>query len=81
MWCLHVQGAVKLSIQVPQDSENATWKLEGQTVNVEVDIKDTVRTLKQKLMVRWLAGSFHCCCIYIDSSTSYFCRTCWAACL
>lgn len=45
---------MKLSIQVPQDSENATWKLEGQILNVEVDIKDTVRTLKQKLMVRVL---------------------------
>ncbi|DBA01969.1 TPA: hypothetical protein N0F65_006702 [Lagenidium giganteum] len=44
-------GNVRLAIKVPQDTDNAQWKLEGQTINVEVDIKDTIRTVKEKLSV------------------------------
>ncbi|KAL3664112.1 hypothetical protein V7S43_010996 [Phytophthora oleae] len=43
-------GMVRLVVKVPNDPDNAQWKLEGQTLNVEVDVKDTIRTLKQKLM-------------------------------
>ncbi|EGZ25148.1 hypothetical protein PHYSODRAFT_481939 [Phytophthora sojae] len=48
-------GAVRLVVKVPNDPDNAQWKLEGQTLNVEVDVKDNMRTLKQKLMVSFLA--------------------------
>lgn len=38
-------------VKVPDDPDNAQWKLEGQTLTVELDVKDNMRTLKQKLMV------------------------------
>ncbi|TMW58022.1 hypothetical protein Poli38472_013496 [Pythium oligandrum] len=43
-------GNVKLAIKVPQDADNAQWKLTGQTIIIEVDVMDTIRTLKEKLM-------------------------------
>ncbi|KAG6621971.1 Splicing factor 3 subunit [Phytophthora cinnamomi] len=43
-------GAVRLVVKVPNDPDNAQWKLEGQTLTMEVDVKDNMRTLKQKLM-------------------------------
>ncbi|KAE9028888.1 hypothetical protein PF011_g1354 [Phytophthora fragariae] len=43
-------GVVRLMVKVPDDPENAQWKLEGQTLTVELDVKDNMRTLKQKLM-------------------------------
>ncbi|KAG1687882.1 hypothetical protein DVH05_004533 [Phytophthora capsici] len=43
-------GMVRLVVKVPNDPDNAQWKLEGQSLTVEVDVKDTIRTLKQKLM-------------------------------
>jgi splicing factor 3A subunit 1 len=42
---------VRLVVKVPNDPDNAQWKLEGQTLDVELDVKDNMRTLKQKLMV------------------------------
>ncbi|POM77411.1 Splicing factor 3 subunit [Phytophthora palmivora] len=44
-------GMVRLVVKVPNDPDNAQWKLEGQTLTVELDVKDNMRTLKQKLMV------------------------------
>ncbi|OWZ19584.1 Splicing factor 3 subunit [Phytophthora megakarya] len=44
-------GMVRLLVKVPNDPDNAQWKLEGQTLTLELDIKDNMRTLKQKLMV------------------------------
>lgn len=49
---MHTQGNVRLAIKIPHDPENAQWKLEGQTLSVEIDIKSTIRDLKEKLMVR-----------------------------
>ncbi|KAE9038902.1 hypothetical protein PR003_g3846 [Phytophthora rubi] len=43
-------GVVRLMVKVPDDPDNAQWKLEGQTLTVELDVKDNMRTLKQKLM-------------------------------
>ncbi|KAL4110043.1 hypothetical protein PRIC1_001736 [Phytophthora ramorum] len=43
-------GAVRLVVKVPDDPDNAQWKLEGQALTIELDVKDTMRTLKQKLM-------------------------------
>ncbi|CAI5723710.1 unnamed protein product [Peronospora effusa] len=43
-------GVVRLVVKVPNDSDNAQWKLEGQTLTIELDVKDNMRTLKQKLM-------------------------------
>ncbi|KAK1934455.1 Splicing factor 3A subunit 1 [Phytophthora citrophthora] len=43
-------GMVRLVVKVPNDPDNAQWKLEGQSLTVEVDVKETIRTLKQKLM-------------------------------
>ncbi|ETI46730.1 hypothetical protein F442_08856 [Phytophthora nicotianae P10297] len=43
-------GMVRLVVKVPNDPDNAQWKLEGQTLTVELDVKDNMRTLKQKLM-------------------------------
>lgn len=39
-----------MSVKVPNDPSCDLWKLEGQSLNVEVDIKDSIRTLKAKLM-------------------------------
>lgn len=51
---------MRLVVKVPNDPDNAQWKLEGQTLNVEVDVKDNMRTLKQKLMVSfWLCCNVH----------------------
>lgn len=46
-----MQGNVRLVINVPSDPDNAQWKLEGQTLSVEIDIKSTIRALKEKIMV------------------------------
>ena len=46
-----IQGMVRLVVNVPNDPDNAQWKLEGQALTVELDVKDNMRTLKQKLMV------------------------------
>ncbi|KAG3161149.1 hypothetical protein PI126_g6574 [Phytophthora idaei] len=43
-------GMVRLIVKVPNDPDNAQWKLEGQTLTVELDVKDKMRTLKGKLM-------------------------------
>ncbi|CAH0486315.1 unnamed protein product [Peronospora farinosa] len=43
-------GVVRLVVKVPNDPDNAQWKLEGQTLTIELDVKDNMRTLKQKLM-------------------------------
>ncbi|CAH0480630.1 unnamed protein product [Peronospora belbahrii] len=43
-------GMVRLVVKVPNDPDNAQWKLEGQTLTIELDVKDNMRTLKQKLM-------------------------------
>ncbi|KAI9998340.1 hypothetical protein PInf_002722 [Phytophthora infestans] len=43
-------GMVRLIVKVPNDPDNAQWKLTGQTLTVELDVKDNMRTLKQKLM-------------------------------
>ncbi|KAF4318138.1 hypothetical protein G195_008512 [Phytophthora kernoviae 00238/432] len=43
-------GAVRLVVNVPNDPDNSQWKLEGQTLTIELDVKDSMRTLKQKLM-------------------------------
>ncbi|KAG2761905.1 hypothetical protein Pcac1_g26286 [Phytophthora cactorum] len=43
-------GMVRLIVKVPNDPDNAQWKLEGQTLTVELDVKDKMRTLKEKLM-------------------------------
>ncbi|KAG7396261.1 splicing factor 3a, subunit 1 [Phytophthora boehmeriae] len=43
-------GSVRVVVNVPNDPDNTQWKLEGQTVTIELDVKDTMRTLKQKLM-------------------------------
>lgn len=39
-------------IAVPNEPEHAQWKLEGQSVTVEVDILSTIRAVKEKLSVR-----------------------------
>jgi hypothetical protein len=39
-------------IQTPSDPENSQWKLEGQTLTVEIDIKENMRAVKEKIMVR-----------------------------
>ncbi|RLN46397.1 hypothetical protein BBJ28_00014764 [Nothophytophthora sp. Chile5] len=44
-------GVVRLVVNVPNEPDNAQWKLEGQALTVELDVKDNMRTLKQKLMV------------------------------
>ncbi|RLN20446.1 hypothetical protein BBJ28_00023962 [Nothophytophthora sp. Chile5] len=46
-----MQGVVRLVVNVPNEPDNAQWKLEGQVLTVELDVKDNMRTLKQKLMV------------------------------
>ncbi|RLN58595.1 hypothetical protein BBJ29_005486 [Phytophthora kernoviae] len=43
-------GVVRLVVNVPNDPDNSQWKLEGQTLTIELDVKDSMRTLKQKLM-------------------------------
>ncbi|KAF1318383.1 Splicing factor 3 subunit, partial [Globisporangium splendens] len=43
-------GTVRLVINVPQEPEHSQWKLEGQTLSIEVDIKDNIRTVKEKIM-------------------------------
>uniref|UniRef100_A0AAV1THM5 Splicing factor 3A subunit 1 n=1 Tax=Peronospora matthiolae TaxID=2874970 RepID=A0AAV1THM5_9STRA len=42
-------GIVRLIVKVPNDPDNAHWKLEGQTLAIELDVKDSMRTLKEKL--------------------------------
>ncbi|EEY68150.1 splicing factor 3 subunit, putative [Phytophthora infestans T30-4] len=53
-------GMVRLIVKVPNDPDNAQWKLTGQTLTVELDVKDNMRTLKQKLMVSVLLVGFPC---------------------
>ncbi|KAI9922759.1 hypothetical protein PsorP6_001214 [Peronosclerospora sorghi] len=43
-------GMVQLIVKVPNDPDNRQWKLEGQTLTIELDVKDNMRTLKEKLM-------------------------------
>ncbi|CAI5727485.1 unnamed protein product [Hyaloperonospora brassicae] len=43
-------GIVRLVVKVPNDPDNAQWKLGGQTLTIELDVKDSMRTLKEKLM-------------------------------
>ena len=43
---------MRLVVKVPNDPDNAQWQLEGQTLTIELDVKDSMRTLKEKLMVR-----------------------------
>lgn len=52
IWLLFKQGNVRLVIKVPEDPDNAQWKLEGQSLTVEVDIKATLRMVKEHIMVR-----------------------------
>ncbi|KUF79942.1 splicing factor 3A subunit 1 [Phytophthora nicotianae] len=54
-------GMVRLVVKVPNDPDNAQWKLEGQTLTVELDVKDNMRTLKQKLMVSQLGSDCFFC--------------------
>lgn len=42
-------GNVRLAIKVPNDPDNAQWKLAGQTVHVEIDVKANMRSVKEKL--------------------------------
>lgn len=40
------QGPVQLNIAVPMMTEKAEWKLNGQTLNITLQISDTVATMK-----------------------------------
>lgn len=41
-----LQGPVQLNIAVPMMTEKAEWKLNGQTLNITLQISDTVATMK-----------------------------------
>ena len=40
------QGPVQLNIAVPMMTEKAEWKLNGQTLNITLQVSDTVATMK-----------------------------------
>jgi len=43
---------VRLLIKVPNEPENEQWKLTGQTITVEIDVKDAMKQAKVKIMVK-----------------------------
>jgi len=42
-------GPVSLRVQVQESADKGTWKLNGQTLNINLDIGETVLKLKEKL--------------------------------
>lgn len=40
------QGPVQVNIAVPMMTEKAEWKLNGQTLNITLQLSDTVATMK-----------------------------------
>ena len=40
---------VTLEIQIPNDPTQATWNFHGQTVSVQVNVKSTIKTVKEQL--------------------------------
>lgn len=45
-YILFFQGPVQLNIAVPMMTEKAEWKLNGQTLNITLQLSDTVATMK-----------------------------------
>lgn len=40
------QGPIQVNIAVPMMTEKAEWKLNGQTLNITLQLSDTVATMK-----------------------------------
>ena len=43
------QAPVAISISVPMMTEKAEWKLNGQTLNITLQLSDTVATMKARI--------------------------------
>lgn len=41
-----LQGPIQINIAVPMMTEKAEWKLNGQTLNITLQLSDTVSTMK-----------------------------------
>jgi splicing factor 3A subunit 1 len=42
-------GPVSIRVQVQESADKGTWKLNGQTLNVNLDVSETINKLKEKL--------------------------------
>ena len=49
-------GPYALTIQLPNDNANPDWHLNGQTVAIDCQVRDTIRTLKEKLAATHLGN-------------------------
>lgn len=45
------QGPIELRVQVPSDSNNSGWKLNGQMLTLSCSVSSTVKEVKQMLSV------------------------------
>jgi len=43
------KGPVSFRVQIPDSADKGTWKLNGQTLNITLDITDTITKLKDKI--------------------------------
>jgi splicing factor 3A subunit 1 len=43
------KGIITIRIQVPNDDEKPEWKLNGQILNIQVDLKDNISNIKEKI--------------------------------
>ncbi|CAK4157789.1 unnamed protein product [Aphanomyces euteiches] len=48
-WAALRPGNVRLYVQVPYEPDNTQWKLSGQTLTIETDIKSLIRDVKQQI--------------------------------
>jgi splicing factor 3A subunit 1 len=48
-WRSRISGPVTVKVSVPSVPEKTEWKLHGQIIEVEANISDTVRHLKEKI--------------------------------
>lgn len=45
----HHKGPVTIQVQVPHVSDKPEWKLNGQTLSINIGLADTIQKLKQKV--------------------------------
>lgn len=43
------KGPITINVQIPKEESKPEWKLQGQTISLTVDLKDTITLVKEKL--------------------------------
>jgi splicing factor 3A subunit 1 len=44
-----VQGPIRIRVQVPNEEGKSEWKLNGQTLTINVNLTDNITTLKERV--------------------------------